>query len=787
MAAMRSSRRRWPWSTVPSNRLASTWFLVGVGLLIAFPSLGAGASSSGAAPIRSSESGAPPSIAAPAAPRSLAHGPPGPNLIRPTSFSGHYYAGAEYAAGNISATNISVDILVPQDNPQPRDFYYVLDSVWDNAGSYDQLGLASNNGTWQVTYSTATPCTSSVYHYNANAFPLTPGTVYLFDMQITSGGGLDFSVSYLAGGVVWSFPDSTGATAFAINNMQSCGSAGSFYGYTNYEEVYDTTAPVPPYTFFFTNNSVNSKSETQWGTFESATAPSGLRAVTGGSEVVVENEPFNPAANRTLLSEVGPTSRNYSETVSVAEYLTDGTLTVSEAGSVPNASVQVSPQSGIAPFRFNVTITVNPNTLPGSGYPLEFEVTDPGGVYARIVILAQVNARLQATTPTLKPAGADVNRSVTITEAPDGGSGTYIYAWAGLPTGCAGSSASVTCTPTLIGNYSVYVGVLDSLGFFSNSSTYVLEVYPELTLRVTSNVSGLDAGQSIEFLAEPSGGSGGLSFTWSYGSSMGCLPAGASLSCTVRSAGSLTATASATDLNDARVTSSDSVTVSPDPTATLAASRSSTDPGVPVTLTVTGSGGLPTTGGFGYTIHWTGLPSDCKASGPAAFACSWSSPGHEPITATVTDANGGTSAPASVSITVVAALSVAIEQTSYSALEGQTVSISANVSGGVGPFHYAWSGLPAGCSGATGANLSCQFQASGTFAISVKVTDGLGQNATATGAISIQPLFLGLPAAEGFAVVGGVVAALAAAVGVAFLLRARRRRRTPPPEAAPPE
>ncbi len=788
MARNRPSKRRLSWTRDSPTRLASTWFLLVIGLLIAVPNLASTIPGHGSAPADTAGAARSAWISVPAALPSPVYGPVGPIPVGSASFTGHYYAGAEFAGSSISASDVNVDILVPQDNPQPRDFYYVMDSLWDNAQSYDQIGISTSNGTWGVTYSTSSPC-AQTYYYKANAFPLTAGTLYHFDMQLVNSGALDFSVSYLTGGVVWSYQAYTGGTNFVIDNMYSCGS-GSFYGYTNYEEVYDTTGPVPPYTFFFTNNTENSNAETQWGTFESSTAPSTIRAVTGGSEVVVENEPYGLTAARTLVSEIGPTARNYTESVSVAQYVSDGTLTVSESGTVPNATIAISPMTGIPPFTFNVTVAVHPNTLAGSGYPLEIEVTDAGGVYARIVILAQVNAVLQATTPVLKPAGADVNRTMTINEAPNGGSGTYAYTWLGLPGGCANATASVTCTPTRTGNYSVSVEVMDSLGFSSNSSTYLLEVFPDLTLKVTSNVSTLDVGQSIEFLADPSGGSGGLTYTWSYGSTASCVSAGATLSCTARSAGSITATASATDLNAAKVSTSAFATISIDPTATLTASRSSTDLGVPITLTVMGSGGLPSAGGSsnGYTTNWNGLPASCfRSAGSPAITCSWSTPGHELVTASVTDANGETSAPATLLIEVAAALTIAIEQTSFSALEGQKVQISANATGGVGPLHYEWSGLPSGCSSSTGANLSCQFQSSGTFAISVKVVDSLGQNATATGAISIQPAFLGLPAVEGYAVVGGVVAVLAAAIGTALLMRARRRRRSPPTEGDPAE
>ncbi|HEV2165412.1 MAG TPA: hypothetical protein VGS23_00310, partial [Thermoplasmata archaeon] len=378
-----------------------------------------------------SESGAAPSAEPVTTPRIPAL-PLHPSGVR-SGFSGHYYAGSVYVGSNASATSLGVDIGVPQDTPQATDFYYVLLSVWDNAKSYDQIGLVNNNGSWEVSYSYTSACAGS-YTFSTSAFGLDADTTYLFEMQLVSNN-LQFSVSLPSGGTLWSDSAGSAATSFVLANTFYC-NGGAYYDYSNYEEVYGTSAPVPPYSFFFTNNTEDFTAESNWITYVTSGAPSGVNVVTGGTETVIENEPFGVSAAPKLIAEVGSFARNYSETVSVAKYGADTLLTPSISGSIPRARVSILPSNGSAPVTFNLTVMVNASSQPGSGYGLEIEVTDTHGVYARIEVVVQLNAQLAATTPGARPTSTDVNRTVVLTESPSGGSGTYGYLWSGLPAGC---------------------------------------------------------------------------------------------------------------------------------------------------------------------------------------------------------------------------------------------------------------------------------------------------------------------------------------------------------------
>jgi hypothetical protein len=68
-------------------------------------------------------------------------------------------------------------------------------------------------------------------------------------------------------------------------------------------------------------------------------------------------------------------------------------------------------------------------------------------------------------------------------------------------------------------------------------------------------------------------------------------------------------------------------------------------------------------------------------------------------------------------------LAVSVEP--WNASIGSVVNFSVQVQGGLPPYRATWGGLPIGC-GSMGLTLSCEPQNSGSFALSVNVTDSNG-------------------------------------------------------------
>jgi hypothetical protein len=218
----------------------------------------------------------------------------------PQTVGGHWYAGS--VSNGLSGTTgwILSEISIPSANtPDSSEFYYVLTSAWDNAASYDQIGFADNYGTWGLTYSytsgLTTSCTGTLtYHYSPDAKALVAGQEYLLAMTTVSGPGVWFEVYTVSTtGVVslyWSLHASTGASNPGLE-LQSfyCG----FYNYTDYEEVYGTTAYTQPdpygapggLQFYFHENcygtSVPCGTYTKWTAWTSGNQPYGTTATIG--------------------------------------------------------------------------------------------------------------------------------------------------------------------------------------------------------------------------------------------------------------------------------------------------------------------------------------------------------------------------------------------------------------------------------------------------------------------------------------------------------------------------
>jgi hypothetical protein len=284
--------------------------------------------------------------------------------------------------------------------------------------------------------------------------------------------------------------------------------------------------------------------------------------------------------------------------------------------------------------------------------------------YAGVVVVSPAPAvtGLTADNSSGDPvSAADVGQTVTFRLAMTPGSGGDTIGWNGLPTGCSASgtqASSVVCLPTASGVFAVSATVNDSNGVTLVGPTFTLTVSPALSGSVSATATQLDVGQS-EFLASSvSGGSGGLRFLW-RGLPAGCTAAGsATVSCSPTAAGSSTPSVTVWDSNDGSVqlTLSSAVTVSPSPTATkLSVSTASGTPtgsvvsGTSVTFSFT-----LTPGAGGDTVVWSGLPGNCSpaSSNATSVACAPTGAGTYWVSATVTDANGGTTTTATVAVTV---------------------------------------------------------------------------------------------------------------------------------------
>ena len=325
---------------------------------------------------------------------------------------------------------------------------------------------------------------------------------------------------------------------------------------------------------------------------------------------------------------------------------------------------------------------------------------------------------------TASPTALVVGSTTALRANTSGGNGELAYRYTGLPPGCSSSNtADLLCTPSRVGSYSVRVFVNDSGGNSINASVALsVEQFP-----INSFVaipSSVVVGSSTEFQVNASGGYVALGYQYT-GLPPGCASSDtATLICTPQRAGSYTVGVFVNDSGGNSVNTTTPLTVTDFPITSFTATPSTVDVGTSTVLAVSAVIG---SGTLGY--KFTGLPQGCISASTPTLHCIPSSPGSYSIRVFVND-TGGDSVNSSLTLTVNPTPTVLIAANHSPTDAMSPVTLSASVSGGTGPFVYAWlidaSPVPGG------AALAYTFNSSGSYQIQVFANDSLDVGATAT-------------------------------------------------------
>lgn len=285
-------------------------------------------------------------------------------------------------------------------------------------------------------------------------------------------------------------------------------------------------------------------------------------------------------------------------------------------------------------------------------YRINVSVTDSvGATFTSQPLDFTVEPDPTVTTPVADRASADAGQTITFSVVPGGGTGIYVFHWAGVPTsGCSGTTGStVTCVSIVAQSLAVQASIIDSAGMTATSGTltYLVHSDPSVSPVRTSRLSS-DVGQTVVFSVVASGGSGFYSYSWS-GLPTGCSSANDSvISCDPTGAGSFSLTASVTDSNGAITQSGYAYTVHPLPTVSPpSANPSSILLGDSATFNVSSAEG---SGGLAFT--WLGLPPGCTSVDGPTLTCTPTSSGTWSVTVTVADSNNGSAISGSLSFAV---------------------------------------------------------------------------------------------------------------------------------------
>jgi hypothetical protein len=114
-------------------------------------------------------------------------------------------------------------------------------------------------------------------------------------------------------------------------------------------------------------------------------------------------------------------------------------------------------------------------SLPDSAnYLVDVRVTDSAGEVVSASSIQVLGHPTPGVTVTASNATVAPESTVTFTATTTGGAPPFAYRWSGLPDGCSSpTTASVSCTPTLVGNYFVTVAATDQANQTVRDSTTV--------------------------------------------------------------------------------------------------------------------------------------------------------------------------------------------------------------------------------------------------------------------------------------------------------------------------
>jgi hypothetical protein len=159
------------------------------------------------------------------------------------------------------------------------------------------------------------------------------------------------------------------------------------------------------------------------------------------------------------------------------------------------------------------------------------------------------------------------------------------------------------------------------------------------------------------------------------------------------------------------------------------------DLGQGTTYYATVTGGLPP-----FTYNYSAPPPGCSTGFPGpSFYCQPTRTGTFPLSLNVSDAIGETSGSATALVVNPPLVLTALRSSGAAVDTGTNWTLAVNATEGTTPYHYAYSGLPGGCTGADRPVLVCAPTQGGPFTVNVTVTDSANARASRSIALTVLP------------------------------------------------
>lgn len=569
-------------------------------------------------------------------------------------------------------------------------------------GTYSNTGAAlldlngSSSDREYVNYPSVTVSGSSTY-YSGYFYPTTSGSdsSQYSRMIATSAADKSYMETALQGGNLYvNAAGSWKNTGYAMPN-------GELY----HVVVYSTSSSFTVYVngaSVYTDSSITATSGNLQIGDTSVYGNSGNQFFGYVFDVQVSTSSLVSAQLGVSVGSVEPSTITYSYAWSASDPAANGGSFSST--TVQNPTYTIASSSSTSPETYTFSLTVTDN-LGASSQPATTQVTvnpDP-----------QVTVSASTTT-------ADVGYQIYFTSSPSYGTSPYSFSWTyngnQLSTSqdfyhAFNSAGSKTLTMTLT----------DGVGKTVSASVTVT-INPDPTVSINSSQDPTDVGNSVTFSPNYQYGTGSVSYVWTING--GSETTSTTDSTSFQSTGTYEIKVVATDSDSITATAYFNETVNSDPSITINSSQNPTDVGNTVTFSSSESGG---TAPFNYTWELNGV----KVGYNSTYSTSFGSSGSQLVFLTITDSLGNTQTQ-SFTETVNADPSVTITSSQNPTDLGNSVTFTANPSGGSGSYSYQWYIGGTLVSGATSSSFQHTFSSTGTFNVSVQVTDGTGNQANSS-------------------------------------------------------